>query len=227
MDIYIPLSSLLLRYKNKAVITKGNIISGGDFVVFFNDDDEKPEDPNQLDRIVVRVEDTGQMNTIAEVISRLLFRRHNKEIDYEIIVPELLLEQEQRTKSIFNIVLGAIASISLIVGGIGIMNIMLASVLERIKEIGIRMAVGAKKRDIMLQFLCEAVAISLTGGIIGILFGIGLSYIIEKATDIHTIVSGASVAVSFFVSISVGIVFGIMPARRAALQDPIVSLRYE
>lgn len=167
------------------------------------------------------------MMPTAEVISRLLFRRHNKALDYEIIVPELLLQQEKQTREIFNMVLGTIASISLIVGGIGIMNIMLASVMERTKEIGIRLAIGAKKKDVLMQFLSEAVAISLTGGLIGIALGIAASYVIESITEIPTIVTWYSIAISFFVSITIGIIFGIMPAKRAAEQNPIESLRYE
>ncbi len=119
----------------------------------------------------------------------MLARRHNTVVDFEITVPELLLKQEQRTKTIFNIVLGAIASISLIVGGIGIMNIMLASVLERIREIGVRRAMGATQKDILFQFLSEAVLISVAGGVAGILVGAGLSFGIERFADIKTIVS--------------------------------------
>ena len=142
-------------------------------------------------------------------------------------VPEQLLHQEQRTKAIFNVVLGAIASISLLVGGIGIMNIMLASVLERIREIGVRRAVGATRRDVLLQFLSEAILISIAGGVAGILFGTGLSAGIRHFAGIQTIVSYLSVVVAFGVSISVGIAFGIMPAYRAARQDPVICLRYE
>jgi len=142
-------------------------------------------------------------------------------------VPELLLRQEQRTKTIFNVVLGAIASISLLVGGIGIMNIMLASVLERIREIGVRRAVGATERDILLQFLSEAVLISVAGGVTGILVGAGLSAGIQRFAGIQTIVSSLAVVVAFGVSISVGIAFGIVPAYRAAREDPVVCLRYE
>jgi putative ABC transport system permease protein len=142
-------------------------------------------------------------------------------------VPELLLKQEQRTKTIFNVVLGAIASISLVVGGIGIMNIMLASILERIKEIGVGRAVGAKQKGVMWQFLSEAVMISLAGGIAGIIVGGILSFSIERIAHITTIVSPMSVAVAFGVSVAVGLVFGIVPANKAAKQDPIVCLRYE
>jgi putative ABC transport system permease protein len=157
----------------------------------------------------------------------MLQRRHNDVTDFEIAVPELLLQQEQHTKTIFNIVLGAIASISLIVGGIGIMNIMLASILERIKEIGVRRAVGATQKEIGAQFLSEAVMISLAGGIAGILLGVGLATAIEHIAKIHTIVSAMSVVVAFGVSAAVGVVFGLVPASRAAKQDPITCLRYE
>jgi putative ABC transport system permease protein len=157
----------------------------------------------------------------------MLQRRHNDVTDFEIVVPELLLKQEQRTKTIFNVVLGCIASISLIVGGIGIMNIMLASILERIKEIGVRRAVGATRKDVLAQFLSEAVMISLAGGLAGIFLGVVLSFAIERIAHINTIVSMLSVVVAFGVSVAVGLVFGIMPANKAAKADPITCLRYE
>jgi putative ABC transport system permease protein len=175
----------------------------------------------------VRVDQSSLVPSVADVVQRMLARRHNSVIDFEITVPELLLRQEQRTKTIFNIVLGAIASISLIVGGIGIMNIMLASVLERIREIGVRRAMGATQKDILFQFLSEAVIISVAGGLAGILVGVGLSGGIEQFAGITTIVSYVSVVVAFGVSFTVGIAFGIMPAWRAAQQDPVVCLRYE
>jgi putative ABC transport system permease protein len=157
----------------------------------------------------------------------MLQRRHNGVIDFQVTIPEVLLRQEQRTKRLFNIVLGAIASISLLVGGIGIMNIMLASVLERTKEIGIRRSLGATRRDVVLQFLNEAVSISVTGGCIGVLLGAGTSLAIERATGILTIVSAGSILLAFLISVAIGIGFGIFPAQRAAEQDPIVALRYE
>ena len=154
-------------------------------------------------------------------------RRHAGVSDIEIKVPELLLKTAQRTKDIFNIVLGAIASISLLIGGIGIMNIMLASVMERIREIGIRQAIGATKRDIVLQFLMEATLLSISGGLIGIILGLTLSKIVMELTGILTIVSPLSIFISFGVSASVGIIFGYMPSQRAAMQDPVESLRHE
>jgi len=182
---------------------------------------------HQLDRLIVRVREAEAVTTTADVVRRMLERRHNNVVDFEITVPEELLRQEQRTRTIFNLVLGAIASISLIVGGIGIMNIMLASVLERIREIGVRRALGATQREILAQFLAEAMLISLAGGVAGILVGGALSFGIERVADIRTIVSALSVIVAFGVSITVGLVFGILPAWRAARQDPVVCLRYE
>jgi putative ABC transport system permease protein len=180
-----------------------------------------------LDRLVVQVEETEMLNPIAEVISRMLRRRHYDVVDYEITIPELLLKQQQRTNQIFNIVLGAIAGISLIVGGIGIMNIMLASVLERIKEIGLRLSLGAQKADIILQFLLESMMISVSGGLVGIFLGILLAMGISRLAEIPTIITLFSIIISFGVAASIGLIFGIAPARRAANQDPITSLRYE
>jgi putative ABC transport system permease protein len=234
MDVYIPVHTMLLRFRNRAQLTQRDIELAsrpGQFVTAdSSESDERRAERtnrNQLDRIIVRVADSRVVPKVAEVTQRMLARRHNGVVDFEITVPELLLKQEQRTKNIFNIVLGAIASISLVVGGIGIMNIMLASVLERIREIGVRRAVGATQRDILFQFLSEAVLISVAGGVAGILIGMGLSIGIERLAGIQTMVSAVSVLVAFGVSISVGIAFGIVPAYRAARQDPVVCLRYE
>jgi len=182
---------------------------------------------NQLDRIIVQVNESNELNPSTDLVARLLMRRHEDVKDFEITVPELLLKQEQRTKDIFNIVLGAIASISLLVGGIGIMNIMFASVMERIKEIGTRLAIGAQKRDIVIQFLAEAVLISVIGGVVGVIIGITASWLITKFADILTLVTPISVIISFAVSASVGVIFGYSPAKRASERDPIESLRYE
>jgi putative ABC transport system permease protein len=173
------------------------------------------------------VAETSSLQPASEIISRILQRRHYDVIDYEIEIPELLLKQQQRTNDIFNYVLGAIAGISLLVGGIGIMNIMLASVLERIKEIGLRLSIGAKKSDVTQQFLFEAMMISVSGGIIGVILGVTLAFIVSAFANIPTIISFASIVLSFGVAASVGLIFGIAPARRAASQDPILSLRYE
>jgi len=241
MDIYAPLQTVLIRYRNRDVISaealrKEAMKSGGNFIIIggggSNDEqteEEQMESKNyhQLDRLVIQVEQTSQLQPIAEIISRMLERRHYELVDYEIEIPELLLKQQQRTNDIFNYVLGAIAGISLLVGGIGIMNIMLASVLERIKEIGLRLSIGAKKTDIIQQFLFEAVMISVTGGIIGVILGISLAFLVSSVADIPTVISFMSIVLSFGVAATVGLIFGIAPARKAANQDPITSLRYE
>ena len=210
--------------------------SGGNFIIIGGggsnneqSEEEQLEAKNyhQLDRLVIQVEQTNQLQPIAEIISRMLERRHYDLVDYEIEIPELLLKQQQRTNDIFNYVLGAIAGISLLVGGIGIMNIMLASVLERIKEIGLRLSIGAKKTDIIQQFLFEAVMISVTGGIIGVILGVSLAFLVSSVADIPTVISFMSIVLSFGVAATVGLIFGIAPARKAANQDPITSLRYE
>jgi putative ABC transport system permease protein len=235
MDVYIPAPTMLLRYRNRALVTQQEIEAAskraqGNTSDTASDDPERRAEMrnmNQLDRIIVRVKETRMVPSVADIMQRMLARRHNTVVDFEVTVPELLLKQEQRTRTIFNVVLGAIASISLIVGGIGIMNIMLASILERIKEIGVRRAMGATQRDIRYQFLAEAMLISAAGGVAGILLGGAFSFAIEKIAGIHTIVSAMSVIVAFGVSASVGLAFGIVPAHRAALQDPITCLRYE
>ncbi|HTI62387.1 MAG TPA: ABC transporter permease [Gemmatimonadaceae bacterium] len=232
MDVYVPLPTMLLRYRNRAEVTQEEMeLAAREFSETDSSetDEQRAEKRNyhQLDKIVVQVDKASAVPAVAAVMRRALQRRHNDVTDFEITVPELLLKQQQRTKTIFNVVLGAIASISLIVGGIGIMNIMLASILERIKEIGVRRAVGATQKDVLAQFLSEAVMISLAGGVAGILLGGLLAGGIERFANIHTIVSPGSVALAFGVSVAVGLVFGIMPASRAAKQDPIVCLRYE
>lgn len=231
MDIYTPTKTMLVRYTNRSVLTKAMIRKAANRRNNNNDKDngEKaaPKNYHQIDRLVVQVNETDYLNKTADIIARMLERRHYKVVDYEVSIPELLLKQQQRTKDIFNIVLGVIAGISLLVGGIGIMNIMLASVLERIKEIGLRLSIGAKKSDIITQFMFESVLISVSGGIIGVILGVSMSYFIAELAEIPTIVSFSSIIISFVVSASVGLIFGITPARRAADQDPITSLRYE
>ncbi len=234
MDVYAPLQTILIRYKNRDMITAealrlATMRSRG--MIFGNDPAEEAEadDKNyhQLDKLVIQVNETASLKPTADILQRMLKRRHQDLVDFEIEIPELLLKQQQRTNDIFNYVLGAIAGISLLVGGIGIMNIMLASVLERIKEIGLRLAIGAQKSDIVQQFLFEAMMISITGGIIGVLLGTSMAVIISRVAGIPTIISFASIALSFGVAASVGLIFGIAPAQRAASQDPIASLRYE
>lgn len=232
LDIFAPVTTVLLRFKNRALVTKDDLDArrGGNFIIFGGSgegEEEVDKNYHQIDKLVLRVTDSKYSVSVAEVLSRMLKRRHNGVVDFEIIVPEQLLQQEQRTKRIFNIVLSSIASISLLVGGIGIMNIMLASVVERYREIGVRMAVGAQKRDIELQFLTEALAISISGGFIGILLGMIFSYTIEASADIATIVNPSSIFISFGVALLIGVVFGYFPAKRAAQQDPVHALRHE
>ena len=233
MDVYAPLQTILIRYKNREMITQedlrlasmrsqGMISDNGT-----GESEEQNKNYHQLDRLVIQVKETGSLQPTADILQRMLRRRHFDLVDYEIEIPELLLKQQQRTNDIFNYVLGAIAGISLLVGGIGIMNIMLASVLERIKEIGLRLAIGAKKSDIVQQFLFEAIMISVSGGLIGVALGASMAIIISNFAGIPTIITFASVVLSFGVAASVGLAFGIAPARRAASQDPIASLRYE
>lgn len=221
MDVYVPIQTTLLRYRNPAIRVReprGWAEEGPQNV---------PDVPlHQLDQLIVKVRQPEQLTESAGIISRMLRRRHSDVTDFEVTIPEQMLQQQQKTKDVFNIVLSAIAGISLLVGGIGIMNIMLASVLERTKEIGIRMALGAQKRDIVMQFLFEAVLISLSGGIIGILLGVAGAYTVDKVADIRTIISAISILLSFILASSVGLIFGISPARKAANQNPIECLRH-
>lgn len=233
MDVYAPLHTILIRYKNRDLITseairlasmrsRGMVVSSSG-----EESEEQKKNYHQLDKLVIQVDETKSLQPTSDILQRMLKRRHYDVIDYEIEIPELLLKQQQRTNDIFNYVLGAIAGISLLVGGIGIMNIMLASVLERIKEIGLRLSIGAQKKDIIQQFLFEAIMISVSGGIVGVILGSSMALAISKIANIPTIISFASIVLSFGVAASVGLIFGIAPARRAANQDPIASLRYE
>ena len=233
-NIYIPAKTMLLRFQNRELVstrvknTSPRMSRGFfGFSMSFNVSQNSDRNYHQLDKIIVQVNNSEELKPATELLGRLLFRRHQEVKDFEITVPELLLKQEQRTKDVFNIVLGAIASISLVVGGIGIMNIMFASVMERIREIGTRLAIGAKKQDIVVQFLAEAVLISVTGGIAGVMLGIIAARLINEFSGILTIISPFSVLIAFFVSASVGVIFGYSPAKRASERDPIESLRYE
>ncbi len=222
--IFIPARSMLLRFNNRSLVRADEVEM---LMASRNQNNNaSKENLNQLDKIIVQVEETEQLSATAEVIRRMLLRRHNNLFDFDVTIPELLLKQQQRTKKIFNIVLGVIAGISLIVGGIGIMNIMLASVMERIREIGVRQAIGASRKDIIVQFLSESTIISLSGGIIGIILGVVLSKTITAIFDINTIISAFSIIISFGVSVLIGVTFGYVPAKRAAEQDPVNSLRH-
>jgi putative ABC transport system permease protein len=209
--IYIPLTTARARFGE--VLRKR---SSGSF------ENEKVE----LHEAIVQVHNQKEVEEIALIIGEILGRHHKKR-DYEIEVPLELLRSAEATARTFNILLGSIAAISLLVGGIGIMNIMLASVTERTREIGIRRALGAKKRDIITQFLIETVLLSGTGGALGVVFGIAIPFAIGAFTDMKTIVTPEGPILAFTISGLVGIIFGIYPAMRAATMDPVEALRHE
>ncbi len=202
LDIYIPLQTQLKREPPRA-------------------------SESVLSQIIVQIPVPDQIGSFARIIEKMLTRRHRSLNDFKVIIPEQLLKQHKETQRIFNIVMGTIASISLLVGGIGIMNIMLASVLERTREIGIRRAVGATESDIARQFLSEAVLLSILGGIIGVIVGITLAFGITLYAEWETAVSLWAILVAVGVSAGVGIIFGYIPARKAAKMDPITALRFE
>ncbi|MBD0823141.1 ABC transporter permease [Aestuariibaculum marinum] len=234
-DIYIPIKTFLIRYKDRKIIssTGPSISGGGGNIIIVGGQQNGPKkriprgNYHQIDKLTVQVSNSNELKATAEVLSKMLKRRHNDVLDFEITIPIQLLKQQQKTKQIFNIVLSIIAGISLLIGGIGIMNIMLASVLERTKEIGIIRAIGATEEDVILQFLSESVLISVGGGVAGILLGIIGAYTIEIFSGIETVLSLTSVLVSFFIAVLVGLFFGIFPAKSAARKRPIEALRTE
>ena len=200
--IYIPLSAALLRVMR---------------------DPDAPE----IDEIAVLVNGAESVRPTGQLIQRILKRRHRDVEDFSLTVPEEILRARQQTQFIFNVVMTSIAGISLLVGGIGIMNIMLANVTERTREIGIRRAVGAGEREILKQFMIEAVSLSLAGGLVGIVVGLAFGWIITVFAKWETAFSYQAILLSFGVSVAVGVIFGIYPAYKAAKQDPIQALRYE
>ena len=180
----------------------------------------------ELQEIIIKVEDIKQVPGTRQSVQTLMNRFHKKN-DFEIIVPLELMRQAKDFQRIFTIVLGSIAAISLIVGGIGIMNIMLATVSERTREIGIRRALGAKKRDIIFQFLSETLILTLSGGVLGIILGSTIPYLVTLYGHMRTVITPTSLLMAFGISAAVGITFGLYPAYRAANMDPIESLRHE
>ncbi len=221
-DIYIPLTTMLYKMEPPQ--------AGGSGVTYYYPGMQQPAnviDRTSVDELTAKVENSDELNTAAYLVEKILERRHYAIKDYEMILPEALLAQKQKTQRIFNIVMGAIAGISLLVGGIGIMNIMLASILERTREIGLRRAVGATKVDVVIQFISEAVTISVAGGLLGIALGFFLTSLISTYADWKTIISLSSVVLAFVISVTTGLVFGIYPAKQAAEKNPIDSLRYE
>ena len=210
-NLYIPLSTAKSRF-GETLIRR----SAGAFEA------ERVE----LHQLTVQLNDVEAVEAAVPQIEGILHRFHKKR-DYETIVPLQLLRQAEQTKRIFNIVLGSIAAISLIVGGIGIMNIMLATVTERTREIGIRRALGARKKDIVRQFLIETIVLSVGGGLIGVFLGVLTPFVVSRLADMKTIITPASLVLAFGISAAVGIVFGLYPASRAAALDPIEALRHE
>ncbi|MEX0884927.1 MAG: ABC transporter permease [Phycisphaeraceae bacterium] len=180
----------------------------------------------ELHQLIVEVDSIDAVQPTAAAINAMLQRFHPR-VDYEVHVPLALLRQAEETQRMFNIVLGSIAGISLLVGGIGIMNIMLASVTERTREIGVRRAIGARRSQIVTQFLIETIVLSTTGGLIGIAVGVTIPWLIEQFAGMPTIVPLYAVLLSLGISVSVGVIFGLYPAARAAKLDPIVALRHE
>jgi putative ABC transport system permease protein len=211
-NIYIPLTTVKNRFGEISIQVSGS--SGANA--------EKIE----LQEIIVKVSEMDKVLATRDILDTLLDRFHKKN-DYEVIVPLELLRQAARTRRIFSIVLGSIAAISLLVGGIGIMNIMLATVSERTREIGIRRALGATRRDIIIQFLSETLILTLAGGILGIIMGSLIPFLVTYFGSMPTVITGTSLVLAFGISAAVGITFGLYPAYRAANMDPIESLRHE
>ncbi len=180
----------------------------------------------ELHEIYAAVDASEHVELVADAAKEMLRRNHNQQ-DYEVVVPLELMMKEEETKRTFNIVLGSIAGISLLVGGIGIMNVMLATVTERTREIGIRRALGAKRRHIVTQFLVETVVLSVGGGLLGIALGLLIPVIVERTANMPTIVTPSAPILAFGISAVIGVVFGLYPAWRAANMDPVEALRHE
>lgn len=211
-DVYIPMATGKKMF--------------GDTSIRYTPDGHTEGERIELGQIIVRMSSTEAVEAGSKAIESMLARFHKRK-DYKIDVPLTLLREAERTKKTFNIVLGAIAGISLLVGGIGIMNIMLASVTERTKEIGIRRAIGARKSRIMVQFLINTCVLSIGGGLVGLLLGVAIPMVITLTTDMPTVVEPYSLFLAFGISAGIGIVFGLYPAMRAASLDPIEALRHE
>jgi putative ABC transport system permease protein len=208
-------------------LDQNNLIYVPLYTAFFRLEETMSWLKDEIDAIYLQLAPSADSASSAEVVRGILNASHRNAGDFGVIVPAELLAQQRRTQRIFDMVMVAIASISLLVGGIGIMNIMLASILERTREIGVRRAVGARQRDIIRQFLIEAVLISFLGGAIGVFSGVGMSRLIAWLAGWSTIVTATSILLAFLVSVSVGLIFGIYPAMQAAQLDPVDAIRYE
>lgn len=226
-DIYIPYNTAAKKFDRLEAQKHSSFGGGGMRFMFMGSEEERKYNTPEIDQLTITVSDLDYVSAVNKLVTKVLERRHGGVEDYEIVVPESLLRQSQKTQQIFNIVMGAIAGLSLLVGGIGIMNIMLATVLERTREIGVRRAIGARRDDIMRQFLIEAVAICLIGCTIGLILGLLISKGISFYAGWPTIVSFYSIVLAIGVSTAVGIGFGLYPARKAANLDVIEALRYE
>jgi len=209
------------------VVNRNNLVISPLNTVMRRFEDNNSYLKDEIDGIYIKVRDKVDSVETASVVNAILTSTHKDAGDFNVTVPAGLLEQKRRTQFIFSVVMICIAGISLLVGGIGIMNIMLATVLERTREIGIRRAIGARQADIIRQFLTEAVLISIIGGLIGIAFGYSLANIIAAAAGWPTDVTTTSIVVAFGVSVGIGLLFGIYPAVQAAKLDPIEAIRYE
>ncbi|MBL0159529.1 MAG: ABC transporter permease [Bryobacterales bacterium] len=209
------------------ILSRNNLVVSPLRTVMFRFEDNNSYLKDEIDGIYIRVKPGTDSVETAAVINAILAAVHKDAGDYTVTVPAGLLEQKKRTSDIFKIVMLCIAGISLLVGGIGIMNIMLATVLERTREIGIRRAIGARQADIVRQFLTEAVMISIIGGFLGIVFGVTLAQVIASAAGWSTVITFSSIAVAFGVSVGIGMLFGIYPAVQAAKLDPVEAMRYE
>jgi putative ABC transport system permease protein len=206
---------------------RNNLIYVPLYSAIFRLEDGQSQYKDEIDGIYLQMRSSDDVPSAASLLRGLLTVAHRETPDFTIVSPAELLAEQRRTQRIFEMVMVAIASISLLVGGIGIMNIMLASVMERTREIGVRRAIGAKKRDVIRQFLIETTIISLAGGVIGVIVGVGLSQLIGYLAGWSTIVTTTSIVLAFVVSVAIGLVFGLYPAVRAANLDPVKALHYE
>ncbi len=227
IGVLAPQATADTEMKELEVTSSNNLIIAPLNTVMRRFEDSNSYLKDEIDGIYIKVQSGTDSIETANVVNAILTSTHKDAGDFQVTVPAGLLEQRRRTQFIFSIVMICIAGISLLVGGIGIMNIMLATVLERTREIGIRRAIGARQSDIIRQFLTEAVLISILGGLIGIAFGFTLSRVIAAAAGWSTVVTGTSIAVAFGVSVGIGLLFGIYPAVQAAKLDPIEAIRYE